>query len=185
MKATRNSTNQVMAGWWAPEKNSWEAHGWYLELTGRCNISKCQKRKWKQETPPKDGFLSTYSTNHKYCEAVSRYATQIVPAGEFHSGWGHWRSGAALGLEARSYIEISKVPLLLNLFERVWRWKGLKRIFLRCCWGLFIFQVWQVRSHVSKASYFNYQGRERPTKVGLRLNSSFSGWREGKAGGCG
>lgn len=53
----------------------------------------------------------------------SRYATQIVQSRKFRSGWGHLRSGAALGLEAHSYLEISKVPLLLILFEGVWRWK--------------------------------------------------------------
>lgn len=53
----------------------------------------------------------------------SRYATQVVLFRKFHSDWGHLRSGAALGLEACSYLEISKVLLLLILFEGVWRWK--------------------------------------------------------------
>lgn len=56
-------------------------------------------------------------------KAGSSYATQVVLLRKFHSGWGYLRSGAALGLEARSYLEISKVPLLLILFEGVWRWK--------------------------------------------------------------
>lgn len=56
-------------------------------------------------------------------KAGSSYATQIVLLRKFHSGWGYLRSGAALGLEVRSYLEISKVPLLLILFEGVWRWK--------------------------------------------------------------
>lgn len=56
-------------------------------------------------------------------KAGSSYATQIVLLRKLHSGWGYLRSGAALGLEVRSYLEISKVPLLLILFEGVWRWK--------------------------------------------------------------
>lgn len=87
----------------------------------------------------------------------SRYATQVVLLRKFHSDWGHLRSGAALGLEARSYLEISKVPLLLILFEGVWRWKCCEEdSFLGYCWGFYIFLVWQVCSPVTRASYFNY-----------------------------
>lgn len=38
---------------------------------------------------------------------------------------------------------------------------------------------------VPRAPVFNWRGRDRPTKVQLRLNSGFSRWREVKAESCG
>lgn len=36
-------------------------------MIGRCNASKCGKKKTEVEKSQKDGLLSTYSTNHKHC----------------------------------------------------------------------------------------------------------------------
>lgn len=49
----------------------------------------------------------------------------------------------------------------------------------------FMFQESQVCSLVSRAPFFNWRGRGRPIGIHLRFRSGFSGWREGRAGGCG
>ena len=97
-------------------------------LSGRCNVSECRKKKqmWKKAKK-----MSSYPFNQPQTlpgtEGGSRHA-QWGPCPQGTSTlagvtWGHLRSGAALGLEACSYLEISTVPLLLILSLRGRRWK--------------------------------------------------------------